>query len=272
MRFIKEHKFISSLLIIIVLTSVLLISSVATGGRGNFITSGINTVVKTITSPFYKAGNKTNSFFSGIGSYDRLSKENDKLRKENQKLKEELKEHSLSEEKLKDLTELSNALNYIDNDSGQKHVSGDIISIDSTSWMHVFSIDIGKRDGVEVGSTVIANGGLVGRVKEVGANWAKVSSILDQNNNVSFRLESDSEQLGILDQVENGKMSGFLINNQATAAIGDKLITSGMGIYPGGIDVGTVTKVQVDKSRQLKIMVVKPSVNFDALRRVTVII
>ena len=272
MRSIKEHKLISGLLTVIVLTLVLLISSVATGGRGNFITEGVNTVVKTVTSPFYKAGNKTSSFFSGLGSYDKLSKENEKLKKENQKLREELKAHNLSEEKLKDLTELSKALNYIDNDGDQKHVSGDIISMDSTSWMHVFSIDIGKKDGVKEGSTVIANGGLVGKVKEVGPNWAKVSSILDQNNNVSFRLASDSEQLGILDQVENGKLSGFLINNQATAAIGDKLITSGMGIYPGGIDVGTVTKIQVDKSRQLRIMVVKPSVNFDALRRVTVII
>ena len=45
-----------------------------------------------------------------------------------------------------------------------------------------------------------------------------------------------------------------------------------MGLYPAGIDVGTITKTQIDKSRQLKLMIVKPSVNFNVLKRVTVII
>ena len=138
--------------------------------------------------------------------------------------------------------------------------------------MHVFSINVGSKDGIKVGSTVVANGGLVGKVAEVGPNWAKVSSILDQDNNISFRLSGDTEQLGIINSAKDGKLSGFLINNQASAAIGDKLITSGMGLYPAGIDVGTITKTQIDKSRQLKLMIVKPSVNFNVLKRVTVII
>ena len=272
MRFIKEHKLISALLIIIVVTLALLISSVASGGRGNFVTEGANTVIKTVTSPFYKAGNKTSSFVSDIGGYKQVIKENEKLKRENQKLKLELKKQKLSQDKLNDLQGLSQALNYIDKNENHKHVTGDITSTDDTLWMHHFSIDIGSKDGVKVGNTVVANGGLVGRVKEVGPNWAKVSSILDQNNNVSFRLSSDSEQLGIINEVKDGKLSGFLINNQATAAIGDKLITSGMGLYPAGIDIGTVTKTNVDKGRQLKIMIVKPSVNFNVLKRVTVII
>ena len=272
MRFFKEHKLISALLIIIVVTLALLISSVASGGRGNFVTEGINTVIKTVTSPFYKAGNEVSSFFSDVGGYKETIKENERLKKENQQLKLEIKKQKLSQDKLDDLSNLSQALNYVDSDKGQKHITADVTSNDATMWMHVFSINIGSKDGVKVGSTVVANGGLVGKVKEVGPNWAKVSSILDQDNNISFRLSGDTEQLGIINDAKDGKLSGFLINNQASAAIGDKLITSGMGLYPAGIDVGTITKTHIDKSRQLKLMIVKPSVNFNVLKRVTVII
>ena len=95
MRFFKEHKLISALLIIIVVTLALLISSVASGGRGNFVTEGINTVIKTVTSPFYKAGNKTSSFISDIGGYKSTIKENEQLKKENRQLKLELKEQKM---------------------------------------------------------------------------------------------------------------------------------------------------------------------------------
>lgn len=272
MRFFKEHKLISVLLVVIVVTLVLLISSVATGGRGNFVTEGINTAIKTVTSPFYKAGSKTSLWISRIGGYGDVVKENDRLKKENQKLKESLKDQQLSEEKLKELKDLSEALNYVDASQNQKYVTGNIVSSDSTEWLHLFTIDIGKNSGIKEGSIVVAKGGLVGKVKEVGVNWAKVTTILDQENKISFSLSSDHDQLGVIDHVNNGKLSGFMINNQTSVAIGDKILTSGMGVFPGGIDIGTVNKVKVDKDKQLNVLIVKPAVDFNSLRRVTVII
>ena len=136
MRFFKEHKLISALLIIIVVTLALLISSVASGGRGNFVTEGINTVIKTVTSPFYKAGNEVSSFFSDVGGYKETIKENERLKKENQQLKLEIKKQKLSQDKLDDLSNLSQALNYVDSDKGQKHITADVTS-NAVSYTHL---------------------------------------------------------------------------------------------------------------------------------------
>ncbi len=45
-----------------------------------------------------------------------------------------------------------------------------------------------------------------------------------------------------------------------------------MGMYPSGIEIGTVTAVNYNSDTQLKMITVKPSVNFRGIRKVAVII
>lgn len=52
-----------------------------------------------------------------------------------------------------------------------------VIAKDSGDWFQVFRINKGSEDGVEVDSNVIAGGGLVGIVTDVGANYATVRSL-----------------------------------------------------------------------------------------------
>ena len=54
-----------------------------------------------------------------------------------------------------------------------------VIAKDSGDWFQVFRINKGSEDGVQVDSNVIAGGGLIGIVTDVGANYATVRSIID---------------------------------------------------------------------------------------------
>jgi rod shape-determining protein MreC len=48
---------------------------------------------------------------------------------------------------------------------------------------------------------VVINGdGLIGRVLDVGSNWAKVISVIDESNSVSFKVFRDLKLLGILNE------------------------------------------------------------------------
>ncbi len=49
-------------------------------------------------------------------------------------------------------------------------------------------------------------------------------------------------------------------------------MTSGIGIYPMGIRIGKVTEVDYDDNRQLKTVVVEPTVKFDNMQKVAVFI
>lgn len=59
-----------------------------------------------------------------------------------------------------------------------------VIARDSEKWFQVFRINKGSSDGVAVDMNVVADGGLVGIVTDVGANYATVRSIIDDSSRV----------------------------------------------------------------------------------------
>ena len=63
-----------------------------------------------------------------------------------------------------------------------------------------------------------------------------------------------------------------MLDSEAKIHEGDELITSGMGVYPAGIEIGKVTKVRYDSDEQLLRVDIKPSVEFESLQKVSVIL
>ena len=114
-------------------------------------------------------------------------------------LKTALEEKEQLEQRVGELTEENNRLQaqqqelnrlrelyQLDQDYMQYETIGArVIAKDSGDWFQVFRINKGSEDGVEVDSNVIAGGGLVGIVTDVGANYATVRSIIDDLSRVS---------------------------------------------------------------------------------------
>ena len=70
----------------------------------------------------------------------------------------------------------------------------------------------------------------------------------------------------------DGTLSGFMLDSNAKVSEGDKLVTSGMGLFPAGIEIGRITKVRYDSNEQLQYVDIKPSVSFKSLQKVSVIL
>ena len=68
-----------------------------------------------------------------------------------------------------------------------------IIAKDSSSWFSVFRIDKGSEDGIQENMNVIAGGGLVGIVTDVGTNYATVRSIIDDSSQVSAMAQQSGD-------------------------------------------------------------------------------
>lgn len=272
MKWIKGHKLISFILAIIIITLVVLITSVLSGGKGNPVSNFFGTVLNTIEKPFASAGNGISSTVSGMFSYGDLKKQIDELEEENAKLKEQITNLTLSANQLQELQNLQGALGYKDLGSSGKIVSGDVISMDGTNWMNIFTINVGKESGIQEGNIVINGDGLVGRVGSTGRGWSKVVSIIDESAKISFKIEGNLSLMGITEASKDGEIDGFMLDSTATVSEGDKLITSGMGTYPAGIQIGKITKVRYDSNSQLERVTVKPTVNFTSLQKVSVLI
>lgn len=272
MKWIKGHKLITFFLGIIIISLGVLIFSVLTSGSGTYISQGVGSVFSVIEKPIGHVSKAISKNVSGIFSYKNLQEENQRLSEENEKLRQQVTNLTLSANELSELKKLSKSLNYSGIKGSSDIVSADVISVDGTNWMNVFTIGCGTESGIQEGNIVICGEGLVGRVSAVGNGWAKVVSIIDQSSKISFKVSGNLQLTGIVEGATDGVLNGFMLDNNTKISEGDKLITSGMGIYPAGIEIGKVIRVKYDSDSQLQRVTVKASVNFTLLQKVTVIV
>lgn len=272
MKWIKSHKLISFLLAVIILSLLLLAGSVAMGGSGNVITRFAATVYTAVEKPFSGIAGGISDNVSGIFSYKDIQAENEALKEENQKLKEQVTSLTLSANELKELKNLSKVLNYKGISGTRDIVSADVVSMDGTNWMNVFTINAGTESGIKAGSVVMNGDGLVGRVQDAGKGWAKVVSMIDESSKITFKIAGNLKLIGVVEGSKDGVLSGFMLDSSAKVSEGDRLVTSGMGVYPAGIEIGRITKVRYDSDEQLQKISVKSSVDFKSLQKVSVIL
>ena len=153
-------------------------------------------------------------------------------------------------------------------------ITSNIIARDPGNWYENFTIDKGSNDGIEKNMVVLAFGGLVGKVEEVGPNYAKVSSIINGTYSVSSKtLRTDDEGFVKGDISNKGILKMDYIDKDAEIKEGDEIVTSHLSeIYPAGITVGYVTEVHLESNNKLsKTATIKPAVDFKHLEKVLVI-
>ena len=272
MRWIREHKLVSFLTLLIVLAAGFIIFAVATGGEEDPAAGISGTVFGKISQPFASAGKKISGGVSGIFSYKKIKAENDALRKENEQLKQQVAGLTIDSDERSQIKALKKALKYKGKGDTTELVSADIISTDGTNWMNIFTINIGTERGVKSGCVVVGGGGLVGTVKNAGRKWSKVVALTDQNVSLSFAVKNNKRIIGIINSSDGSLLKGFTLDSEATVTEGDKLVTSGLGSYPSGIPIGSITRVRYDSNEQLQNVTVRPAVDFKALRKVSVLL
>lgn len=270
-KWIKEH------LRLIIISSSILILLILTGAsyawKGEVSPPGriIQSITNFVTEPVSKGTNAAASVIKGVFQFKDVVKENEKLKKENEKLKNELVKNSLKKSDLDELRKLSATLAYKDVELPEKKITGQVVSMDTSLWFRIFTINLGEKDGVHKDDVVINSDGLVGRVMDCGGGWAKVVSILDNNTDISFRVYRDPNMIGILRGNGKDGLEGYMLDENAKVVEGDLVISSGLMLYPKGIPIGKIKKIVQDNDSLLQKVEVEPSVNFKNLRIVSVV-
>lgn len=263
------------IMIVTIVTIILLvIIGITFGGREN-ITSAERTVGNTLTpiQRFFQLGsNFISDLVNPVLNIWKFDEENKKLRDENVKLQNDVIKLKLSIREYEDLKSLKRALNYAKNNSIEDYVTCNVIAKDPGNWFSIFTIDVGLQDGIGKNSTVINGDGLIGLVYEVGDSWAKVITIIDNRSRVSFEtLGKENGNIGLINGDGQATLKGYLLDHEAEVKIGDQIVTSGIGLYPKGIQIGKIKEVIVKEDELLKSILVEPSVDFKKLSRVFVI-
>uniref|UniRef100_A0A7C2HUR6 Cell shape-determining protein MreC n=1 Tax=Ammonifex degensii TaxID=42838 RepID=A0A7C2HUR6_9THEO len=148
-----------------------------------------------------------------------------------------------------------------------------VIGRNPDNWFGMVSIDRGRDAGVTPGAVVVTPAGLVGRVMAVSRNTAEVLLITDPRSAVGavvYETHTPGIVHGNLGSVSSLKMR--YVAKDATVRRGFLVLTSNLsGVFPPGIPVGTVTRVEDEESGLFKTLYLTPAADLDRIEEVLVL-
>ncbi|MDE2919756.1 MAG: rod shape-determining protein MreC [Chloroflexota bacterium] len=166
------------------------------------------------------------------------------------------------------------ALDYQRANSEWTLLTGRVAGRDSIDALDTLVIDRGAADGVRVGMAVVANGRLAGRVLAVTTTSADVLPIQSSQSAVNAVAQGkDGTADGIVEGDDNGGLVLTRIEPDAPLAIGDLVVTSGLGGgFPRGLPVGRVIAVFTTPENVFREAAVEPFVRSERLDVIQVIV
>ena len=262
----------SGIIGIIITIIILILIVIFSNGENNssFFENAASNLVMPIQNGLTYLKNKiggNGTFFTDINN---LKQENEELRDKNSKLEQSLRE--LENIKTQNET-LKEYLNLTEKYGEYKTIPGYIINKDISNYSKTIVINLGKKDGIQENMTVIGDEGLVGHVISVTENTSKVQTIIDTASSVSCVMSTTDDSVvckGTLD--DTSVLKAMYIPTDANVVQGDSIETSGLGgIYPKGIHVGTVKKVNNTQNMTDRYAIIETAVDFNKLNTVLVI-
>jgi rod shape-determining protein MreC len=136
---------------------------------------------------------------------------------------------------------LRNALNIIP-DKEYNAAKARLLSISLNPFSKTILIGAGTSHGIGIDRVVASEDGLIGRVVQISANYAKVMLINDINSRIPI-ITSITGERAILTG-ENNKLTLLYLQDNHKIIQGEIILTSGDGkIYPYGLPVGKIIGV-----------------------------
>lgn len=238
----------------------------------------LNMVAGYVFVPMQKGINGAGAWLSGkandFKTLGEVLEENKALQEQVDELTSQLNNTKLDQYELDSYREL---LELDDQYAEYEKVAAHVIANDSGNWFSTFTIDKGSKDGIAKGMNVIAGSGLVGIVTDVGPNFAKVRSIIDDSSNVSAMVLTTKDNFnvsGSLQTMNEDKLLPFteLRDENDEVQMGDPVVTSYVSDqYQQGILIGYIYSIEENPNNLTKSGTITPVVDFQHLREVLVI-
>ena len=143
---------------------------------------------------------------------------------------------------IKDNTRLRKIL-YLQESSNSDSISAAVISRKTGSWWRQIILNKGSKDGVEIGSTVIGPGGLLGRVNSISLFTSSVTLLTSPQSKVGVWL--DRTQInGLLVGSGDDYPNLILYSKNADIKVGDFISSSPAStLLPPNIPIGIVQSI-----------------------------
>lgn len=252
---------------------VLMLLSLFAGGYFAPARELTNKIIQPMQKGVNTVGRWVESKVEALKNYDDILAENEELKEQIESYRKTVSSYqqdSYELERLRALYELDST--YED----YSKTAARVIAKDTANWFDVFYIDKGTDDGIAEGCNVLYGGGLCGIVTEVGTDYAKVRSIIDDTSNVNGMI-LPSETICNVEGSVNNYTDGYLIaeniDKDADVSIGDQIVTSYVSSkYLANITIGYITKLEDDSNNLTRTAYITPACDFSKIQEVLVIL
>ena len=269
----RARRILLSALAFVVVAATISFLMARGSGQSSIFENTLGSLVTPVQGAVRAASDGVRNFVTTWRNYNALQRDYNEISFENEQLRMELQsadEAMAENERLQKLLDAQSTYDSLD------PVYAKVIARDTGPWFKSFSVNRGTNHGVATGMAVVNGDGLVGRVYEVGLNYAKVITIIDPRSAVACLMQRTRD---------NGIMRGQIADSDSAAACyvyylpnvnsitpGDTVITSGTdSLYPKGLHIGTVTALSLDAGSEGTYAVVTPSADFQRLEEVFIL-
>ena len=251
------------------------------------VASGATTVLVPVQSALADFGRRADRIVEATVQIDQLRIDNSRLRDENQRLlldnarlREENERLLLDNARLAEqiaqagqqakLDATARALPY-------ETVSAPVIARDPGGVLRSILIGGGSGAGMAVGHVVLSDQGLVGRITDVGPNYAKVVLVTDSSSVVSALVQGSRATGLVRGQYGDTLVMDWVLQTEPVKE-GDVVVTAGLAaggelrsLYPKGLVLGRVAEVAKARDAAYLRASVLPAVDVRRLERVLVV-
>lgn len=271
MRFFLRSKQFKIIVTTVLLVAILTASFAFIGKRMAPQTD----IAGTVTAPFRSIVTSVSSaikdFFGIYNNGNQLSLENAELKAKINELENKVADYekTVSENEFyKDYLEIK------ENNTDFTFADASIISRDPDDPYGGFTINKGSSSDIALYDPVITDAGIVGYITEVGLTSCKVTTVLSPELTLGA-LDNRTNDAGIITgglvPAQKGLCRFANLSRSCSVAVGDYIITSGEGIFPEGLLVGTVENIGVDEYNTSIYAEIKPFADVFQIRSVMVI-
>lgn len=198
--------------------------------------------------------------FNQINRIKNVFAENVQLKKEVTELSVEvasLKEKAIENERLRGLLNFTQDFSF-------DFVPVRVVARDPSIGNKTAIVNAGKSSGIQLYMPLVGERGVVGKVVQVMGNMSLVQLLKDPSSRTSV-LSRRTRTVSILG-TQNGSDFYIQCRKHEDVVIGDTIVTSGLGgIYPRGLTVGVIDKLEEDQDPLFKRARLQLSVDFERL-------
>ncbi|HEX2519578.1 MAG TPA: rod shape-determining protein MreC [Castellaniella sp.] len=141
----------------------------------------------------------------------------------------------------------------------QKSVAVEVFYVPPNAFSHRLIFNKGSRAGIEPGMPVIDEGGVVGQIIRVTPFTSEAALLIDDQVSIPVQVLRNGLRLIAFGSDEVGKLEIRYLSGNVDVKAGDTLVTSGIGgLFPAGLPVGRVEKVDHDPGTGFGMAIAEP--------------